>query len=76
MCVEVGDAARRKVDPVAPDHRRLGRSVGQLPDERVPVDPRRSEMRFVTLDVVHDTVAVFGGDSLGVLGQAKDQWNV
>jgi hypothetical protein len=33
-------------------------------------------MRFVALDVVHDPVAVFGGDALGVLGQTEDQWNV
>jgi hypothetical protein len=33
-------------------------------------------MCFVALDVVHDTVAVFGCDALGVLGQAEDQWNV
>ena len=70
------DAARGEVDPVATDHRLLRGTLGQIPDERVPVDPRCSEMCFVALDVVHDTIAFFGGDALGVLGQAEDQWNV
>ena len=42
----------------------------------MPPDPRRSEMRLVTLDVVDDALSVLGRDAVWMLGQAKDQWNV
>ena len=52
------------------------RALGQLPDEREPVDPYRAEMRLVALDVVDDAIAVLGCDPVGMLGQTEDQWNV
>jgi len=54
----------------------LRRALEQLPDERMPLDVRRAEVRLVTLDVVDNAIAGFGGRSVGVLGETKDQWNV
>ena len=40
------------------------------------LDACSTELRLVTLDVVDDAIAGFGGRSVGVLGETKDQWNV
>ena len=74
MGVPVGDAAGREVDAVAAEQPGAGRPLGQLPDERVPLDARRADVRLVARDVVDDPVARPGLDAVRVLRQAEDQW--
>src|SRR5205823_10471313 len=44
MRVQVRDAARREVDAVAAEHRRLGRALEELPNEGAAFDARSAEM--------------------------------
>ena len=76
MRVQMRDAARWEIHAVAANHRRRRRALGQLPDERTPLDARGTEMRLVALDVVDDPIAVLGRRSVWMLGETEDQWNV
>ena len=77
MRVQVRDAARREVDPVAAQEPvALPRPLGQLPHERVPVDVGGAVVRLVALDVVDDAVAWLGRDSVRMLGQARGSMEV
>ena len=46
----------------------------ELPDERVPVDPRRAEERLVAPDVVDDAVAGGGLDPARMVVEGEPQW--
>src|SRR5262249_30746863 len=74
MRVEVRNAAGREVDAVAADDPVALGLLGQLPDERLPVDLRGAVMRLVALDVVDDAIAVLRPHAFRVLRELEDQW--
>jgi hypothetical protein len=73
--VSICDPTGREVDAVAAQQPLAGGRVhSELPDERVTVHACGAEVRLVSLEVVHDTVARLGLDAAAVLRQDERQW--